>query len=59
MHQNLLIRPITYKHDLSKDICSWIVESYVCDNSSITYIMNIIFKNEMDMLLLWNIYIKV
>ena len=43
MYQNLLIRPITYKHDLSKDICSRIVESYIYiyiyDNSSILILL--------------------
>ena len=39
MHQNLLIRPITYKYDLSKDICSWIVESHIYDNSSILMLL--------------------
>ena len=41
MYQNLLIRPITYKHDLSKEICSWFVESYIYiyDNFSILMLL--------------------
>ena len=36
---NLLIRDITYKHDLSKDICLWVVESYIYDNFSILMLL--------------------
>ena len=57
-----LIRDITYKHDLSKDICSWIIESYIYDNFSILMLLHIsqmqYLKKEMDMILLWNIYVK-
>ena len=34
-----IFKPITYKHDLSKDICSWIIESYIYDNFSILMLL--------------------
>ena len=35
----LLIRDITYKHDLSKDLCSWLIESDIYDNFSILMLL--------------------